>query len=53
MAFSTDAMSHGMLPGVAIASVLGAAASAAAMAAGVSALDRSRCPGWWVLGVGS
>ncbi|WP_406689970.1 zinc ABC transporter permease AztB [Saccharopolyspora sp. ID03-671] len=48
MAFLTDAMSHGMLPGVAIASVLGgdlllgAALSAGAMAAGVSALDRSR-----------
>lgn len=48
MAFLTDAMSHGMLPGVATASVLGgdlllgAALSAGAMAAGVSALDRSR-----------
>ncbi|GAA2362813.1 zinc ABC transporter permease AztB [Saccharopolyspora halophila] len=48
MAFLTDAMSHGMLPGVAIASVLGgdlllgAALSAGAMAAGVSVLDRSR-----------
>ncbi|SFS74342.1 zinc ABC transporter permease AztB [Saccharopolyspora flava] len=48
MAFLTDAMSHGMLPGVAVASVLGgdlllgAALSAGAMAAGVSALDRSR-----------
>lgn len=48
MAFLTDAMSHGMLPGVAIASalggdlLLGAALSAGAMAAGVSVLDRSR-----------
>jgi ABC-type Mn2+/Zn2+ transport system permease subunit len=48
MAFLGDAMSHGMLPGVAIASLLGgslllgAALSAAAMALGVTALSRSR-----------
>lgn len=48
MAFLGDAMSHGMLPGVAIASLLGgnlflgAAASAGAMAFGVTALGRSR-----------
>ncbi|ASR35637.1 ABC transporter permease [Prauserella marina] len=47
MAFLGDAMSHGMLPGVALASllggnlVLGAALSAAAMALGVTALNRS------------
>ncbi|MFC9970865.1 zinc ABC transporter permease AztB [Spirillospora sp. NPDC127200] len=47
MAFLGDAMSHGMLPGVAVASLLGgdlflgALASAAAMAAGVTALGRS------------
>ncbi|MGI5121615.1 zinc ABC transporter permease AztB [Marinactinospora thermotolerans] len=47
MAFLGDAMSHGMLPGVALASLLGgnlfvgAALSAAAMALGVSALSRS------------
>ncbi|GAA2241294.1 zinc ABC transporter permease AztB [Streptomyces amakusaensis] len=47
MAFLGDAMSHGMLPGVALASLLGgnllagAAASAAAMALGVGALGRS------------
>jgi ABC-type Mn2+/Zn2+ transport system permease subunit len=48
MAFLGDAMSHGMLPGVAIASMLGgnlfvgAAASAGAMAVGVTALGRTR-----------
>lgn len=48
MAFLGDAMSHGMLPGVALASiagqnlVVGAAASALAMALGVTALGRSR-----------
>ncbi|MCP2167277.1 manganese/iron transport system permease protein [Goodfellowiella coeruleoviolacea] len=48
MAFLGDAMSHGMLPGVALASLLGgnpllgAAASAGLMAAGVSALGRVR-----------
>ncbi|WP_433872818.1 zinc ABC transporter permease AztB [Saccharopolyspora sp. CA-218241] len=48
MAFLGDAMSHGMLPGVALASVLGgdllvgAALSAGAMATGVTALGRSR-----------
>ncbi|RLV56235.1 metal ABC transporter permease [Aeromicrobium phragmitis] len=48
MAFLGDAMSHGMLPGVATASLLGAslhlgaAVAAGAMAAGVSALQRSR-----------
>ncbi|WP_159942863.1 MULTISPECIES: zinc ABC transporter permease AztB [unclassified Nocardiopsis] len=48
MAFLGDAMSHGMLPGVALASLLGqslflgAALAAAAMAAGVTALGRSR-----------
>ncbi|TQN28344.1 manganese/iron transport system permease protein [Haloactinospora alba] len=47
MAFLGDAMAHGMLPGVALASLLGgslflgAALSAAAMALGVSALTRS------------
>ncbi|MEU6250527.1 zinc ABC transporter permease AztB [Glycomyces sp. NPDC047010] len=47
MAFMSDAMSHGMLPGVAIAALLGgnlllgAAASALAMALGVTALSRS------------
>ncbi|GAA2087475.1 zinc ABC transporter permease AztB [Actinomadura alba] len=47
MAFLGDAMSHGMLPGVAVASLLGgnlflgALTSAAAMAAGVTALSRS------------
>jgi ABC-type Mn2+/Zn2+ transport system permease subunit len=46
MAFLSDAMAHGMLPGVAIAAllggnlVLGAACSAAAMAVGVSVLGR-------------
>ncbi|MDT0266685.1 zinc ABC transporter permease AztB [Streptomyces sp. DSM 44915] len=46
MAFLGDAMAHGMLPGVAIASLLGAnpllgaAASASAMALGVTAVDR-------------
>ncbi|MGW4330143.1 zinc ABC transporter permease AztB [Nocardia sp. NPDC004573] len=46
MAFLSDAMAHGMLPGVAIAALLGgnlllgAAFSAAAMAAGVSVLGR-------------
>ncbi|MGW9351486.1 zinc ABC transporter permease AztB [Nocardiopsis flavescens] len=46
MAFLGDAMSHGMLPGVALASLLGgnlfvgAAAAAAAMALGVTALER-------------
>lgn len=48
MAFLGDAMSHGMLPGVAIASLLGAnlligaALSAVVMALGVTALGRSR-----------
>nr|WP_255673023.1 zinc ABC transporter permease AztB [Glycomyces amatae] len=48
MAFMSDAMSHGMLPGVAVAALLGgnlllgAAISAAAMALGVTALSRSR-----------
>ncbi|GAA3722868.1 ABC-type Mn2+/Zn2+ transport system permease subunit [Spinactinospora alkalitolerans] len=47
MAFLGDAMSHGMLPGVALASLLGgnlllgAALSAGAMALGVTALARS------------
>lgn len=47
MAFLSDAMAHGMLPGVAIAALLGgnlllgAACSAAAMAVGVSVLGRS------------
>ncbi|MFI6578157.1 zinc ABC transporter permease AztB [Nocardiopsis sp. NPDC050513] len=47
MAFLGDAMSHGMLPGVALASLfgqslfLGAALAAAAMAVGVTALGRS------------
>jgi manganese/iron transport system permease protein len=48
MAFLGDAMSHGMLPGVALASLagqnllIGAAASAVAMVLGVTALGRSR-----------
>ncbi|MEQ3553452.1 zinc ABC transporter permease AztB [Pseudonocardia nematodicida] len=48
MAFLGDAMSHGLLPGVALAAlagvdlVVGAVASAMVMAAGVSALGRSR-----------
>ena len=48
MAFLGDAMSHGLLPGIAIASllggnlILGAAVSAAATAAGVSAITRNR-----------
>ena len=48
MAFLGDAMSHGMLPGVAVATLLGfnpllgAAVSAAVMAAGMSAASRSR-----------
>ncbi|APU15945.1 MULTISPECIES: zinc ABC transporter permease AztB [Actinoalloteichus] len=48
MAFLGDAMSHGMLPGVALASLLGgnlligAALSAGLMAFGVTALGRSR-----------
>lgn len=48
MTFLGEAMSHGMLPGVAVASILGgnlvigAAASAFAMAAGVNALRHSR-----------
>lgn len=48
MAFIGDAMSHGMLPGVAIASLagvnllLGAVLSAGVMALGVTALGRSR-----------
>lgn len=48
MAFLGDAMSHGMLPGIAVAlllgvnPVVGAAASAAAMALGVSAMSRHR-----------
>jgi manganese/iron transport system permease protein len=47
MAFMSDAMAHGMLPGVAIASLLGgslllgAALSSVAMALGVTALSRS------------
>ncbi|WP_065476733.1 zinc ABC transporter permease AztB [Streptomyces sp. PTY087I2] len=47
MAFFGDAMSHGMLPGIALASLLGgnlllgAAVSAAVMALGVSALSRT------------
>ncbi|MBN3931215.1 metal ABC transporter permease [Streptomyces verrucosisporus] len=47
MAFLGDAMSHGMLPGVAVASLLGgnllvgAAVSAAAMALGITALGRA------------
>lgn len=52
MAFLGDAMSHGMLPGVALAALLGqslflgAALAAGAMAAGVTLLSRSpRCPG--------
>lgn len=48
MAFLGDAMAHGLLPGIAIASLLGgnliigAAVSAAATAAGVSAITRNR-----------
>ncbi|MFD4353655.1 zinc ABC transporter permease AztB [Nocardia sp. NPDC058518] len=48
MAFLGDAMAHGMLPGVAVAALLGgnlmigAAVSCAAMAAGVSVLSRGR-----------
>ena len=48
MAFLGDAMAHGLLPGIAIASllggnlVLGAAVSAAATAAGVTAITRNR-----------
>ncbi|MGW0485014.1 zinc ABC transporter permease AztB [Nonomuraea sp. NPDC003214] len=48
MAFMGDAMSHGMLPGVALAALLGGSPviggllAAAAMAAGVTALGRSR-----------
>lgn len=48
MAFLGDAMAHGLLPGIAIASllggnlVIGAALSAAATAAGVSAITRNR-----------
>lgn len=48
MAFLGEAMAHGMLPGVAVAALLGgnllvgAAVSAVAMAAGVSALGRNR-----------
>lgn len=48
MAFLGDAMSHGLLPGVALASlagvdlVVGAVASAIVMTAGVTALGRSR-----------
>ncbi|WP_077491050.1 zinc ABC transporter permease AztB [Sinomonas mesophila] len=48
MAFLGDAMAHGLLPGIAIASLLGgnliigAALSAAATAAGVSAITRNR-----------
>ncbi|MFD0361316.1 zinc ABC transporter permease AztB [Nocardia sp. GCM10030253] len=48
MAFLGDAMAHGMLPGVAVAALLGgnlllgAAISCAAMAFGVSALGRNR-----------
>ena len=47
MAFLGDAMAHGMIPGIALASVLGgnllvgAALSAAAMALGVTALSRT------------
>lgn len=47
MAFFGDAMSHGMLPGIALASLLGgnllvgAAVSAAVMALGVSVVGRS------------
>ncbi|MEU6829807.1 zinc ABC transporter permease AztB [Nocardia beijingensis] len=47
MAFLSEAMAHGMLPGIAIAALLGgnlllgAACSAAAMAVGVSVLGRS------------
>ena len=52
MAFLGDAMSHGMLPGVALASLLGgdllvgAAVSAAVMAFGVTVVGRSPpvCP---------
>ncbi|TLM81721.1 metal ABC transporter permease [Pseudarthrobacter sp. NamE2] len=48
MAFLGDAMSHGLLPGIAVAALLGgnllvgAALSAAATAAGVSAITRNR-----------
>lgn len=48
MAFMSDAMSHGMIPGVAIAALLGgnlligAALSALAMALGVTVLSRNR-----------
>lgn len=48
MAFLGDAMAHGLLPGIAIASLLGgnliigAAVSAAATAAGVSAISRNK-----------
>lgn len=48
MAFLGDAMAHGMLPGIAVAALLGgnllagAAVSAVAIAAGVSVLGRSR-----------
>ncbi|MFI9407055.1 zinc ABC transporter permease AztB [Nocardia sp. NPDC052316] len=48
MAFLGDAMAHGMLPGVAVASLLGgnlllgAAISCAAMAVGVSAIGRNK-----------
>ncbi|OLT47599.1 ABC transporter permease [Saccharomonospora sp. CUA-673] len=48
MAFLSEAMAHGMLPGVAVASLtgwnlmLGGAASAAVMAAGVTVLGRTR-----------
>lgn len=48
MAFLGDAMAHGLLPGIAIASllggnlVIGAAVSAAATAAGVSVITRNR-----------
>ncbi|MEV8145090.1 zinc ABC transporter permease AztB [Specibacter sp. NPDC078709] len=48
MAFIGDAMSHGMLPGIAIAlllginPVIGAAVSASAMAFGISAMSRQR-----------
>ena len=48
MAFLGDAMAHGLLPGIAIASlmggnlILGAAVSAAATAAGVSLITRNR-----------
>ncbi len=50
MAFLGDAMAHGMLPGVALAALagvdlrLGAVATAAVMAAGVSAVGRSTAP---------